>query len=57
MDQNQYAGPAPVRLEAYTKMVLASSVSGQTITQERMRNALSHLVIERDGAQSIRARP
>jgi predicted ATPase with chaperone activity len=45
MDQNQYAGPAPVRLEAYTKMVGAQSVGGQTITEETIRRALAHLVL------------
>ncbi len=45
MDQSQYVGPAPVRLEAYTKMILADSASGQAINQEGMRRALSHLVL------------
>jgi predicted ATPase with chaperone activity len=45
MDQSQYVGPAPVRLEAYTKMVLADSAGGQTINQEGMRRALAHLIL------------
>ena len=45
MDQSQYVGPAPVRLEAYTKMILADSAGEQRINQETMRRALSHLVL------------
>lgn len=45
MEQNQYIGPAPVRLEAYTKMVQANSASGQTISEDHMRRTLSHLVL------------
>jgi predicted ATPase with chaperone activity len=45
MNQNQYAGPAPVRLEAYTRMVQANSLRGFSITEEMMRRALSHLVL------------
>ena len=45
MDQNQYVGSAPVRLEAYTQMVAAQSVTGQTITQDALKRALSHLVL------------
>jgi len=46
MDQNQYVGPAPVRLEAYNKMVYANSAGGQTVSQERMKHVLAHLVID-----------
>jgi len=45
MDQNQYVGGAPVRLEAYTQMIAAQSVTGQTITQDVLKRALSHLVL------------
>ncbi len=45
MDQNQYVGPAPVPLAAYTQMVLTNSTNGRTITQDAMQNALSHLVL------------
>lgn len=45
MDQNQYVGAAPVRLEAYTAMVLANSKGDQTVTQESMQQALAHLVL------------
>ncbi len=45
MDQNQYVGPAPVRLDAYTKMVQAQSLAAQTITLELLKRALAHLVV------------
>ena len=45
MDHNQYVGPAPVRLEPYVKMVMAQSLSEQTVTQDALKRALSHLVL------------
>ncbi|MBI5033660.1 MAG: ATP-binding protein [Chloroflexi bacterium] len=45
MEQNQYVGSAPVRLEAYTQMVAAQSVSGQIITQDMLKRSFSHLVL------------
>lgn len=45
MDQNQYAGPAPVRLEHYTRAILAQSLGGQNITEEMIQRALSHLIL------------
>jgi predicted ATPase with chaperone activity len=45
MERNQYVGPAPVTLEAYTKMVAAQSLAGQTITPETLRQVLGHLVL------------
>jgi len=45
MAQNQYVGPAPVRLEAYTRAVLTQSLAGQTITLDTMKRALAHLVL------------
>lgn len=48
MDQNQYVGSAPVRLETYTRAVLAQSLSGQTVTHETMRRALAHLVLREE---------
>jgi predicted ATPase with chaperone activity len=48
MDQNQYVGPAPVKLEQYTHAVLAQSLSGQTIFQETIQRALAHLVLSED---------
>lgn len=48
MNQNQYVGGAPVRLETYTRAVLAQSLSGQPITHETMRRALAHLVLREE---------
>ncbi len=45
MAQNGYAGPAPVRLETYSKAVLEQSLSGQTISREVIQKATSHLVL------------
>lgn len=45
MDHNQYVGPAPVRLEPYVKMVMAQSLTEQTVTQDALKRALSHLVL------------
>ncbi len=45
MLDNAYAGAAPVRLEAYNNAVAIQSLSGQSISQERMKTALRHLVV------------
>lgn len=45
MEQSQYVGPAPVTLEAYNKMILDNSLKSYTITEDKMRRALAHLVI------------
>ena len=45
MDRNQYVGPAPVSLAAYTAMVKAQSLVGQSIAPETLKRALSHLVL------------
>ncbi len=48
MDRNQYVGPAPVSLQTYVAMVKAQSLAEQSITQEALRGALSHLVLNDD---------
>jgi predicted ATPase with chaperone activity len=45
MDDNAYAGPAPVPLEIYNKAVAVQSLTGHPISQSRVREALSHLVL------------
>ncbi|MBI5305812.1 MAG: ATP-binding protein [Chloroflexi bacterium] len=45
MEKSQYVGPAPVTLEAYTKMANTQSIKGFTITEEQMRRGFAHLVI------------
>ncbi len=45
MGDNTYAGAAPVKLEAYNNAVMLQSMNGQSISQDRMRAALKHMVI------------
>ncbi len=45
MEKSQYVGPAPVTLEAYTKMANAQSIKGFTITEEQMKRGFAHLVL------------
>ncbi len=40
-----YAGPAPVSLDAYRKMVISQTVKNIDIDQEALRRAFSHLVV------------
>jgi len=53
MERNQYVGPAPVTLEAYTRMVKAQSLLGQTIDPGALRRALNHLVLSDDVINQI----
>jgi predicted ATPase with chaperone activity len=48
MDRNQYVGPAPVSLAAYTAVVNAQSLVGQSMAKETLKRALSHLVLGDD---------
>ncbi len=45
MDQNQYVGPAPVKLDAYNKQALAQSMTGQMLKLDELKRALAHLVL------------
>ncbi len=45
MNQCQYSGPAPIRLDVYSKAILTQSVSGQTITRDMIVRATQHLVL------------
>ena len=45
LDRSQYAGPAPVTLEAYTEGVHRQSLGLVVVRPRKMRQALSHLVI------------
>jgi predicted ATPase with chaperone activity len=45
MNQNEYSGPAPVGLEAYTARVKAQSLPSQAITPDALRRVLAHLVL------------
>ncbi len=48
LERSQYVGPAPVPLEEYRKAVKAQPLSASAITPERLRKALSHLVLGED---------
>ncbi|RLC96933.1 MAG: ATP-binding protein [Chloroflexi bacterium] len=43
--RSQYAGPAPVTLDAYYKAIRAQPLGRVVVHQRKMRQALSHLVI------------
>lgn len=45
IEQNQYIGPAPVRLDDYVAMVKAQSLAGHSVTQSDLRRALAHLTL------------
>ena len=45
MQQNQYIGPAPVRLEGYNKMVQSQSLVQQTISRRALQRMLASLVV------------
>jgi len=47
LDRSQYAGPAPVPIEAYNQAILRQSRGRTTVTQRVMRQALSGLVLSR----------
>lgn len=48
MERSQYVGPAPVPLEEYRKAIKAQPLSAHPITPEKLRKALSHLVLGED---------
>ena len=45
MEQNEYIGPAPVTLEAYSQMVKAQSTASQVLSHDDLKRVLSHLVL------------
>ena len=48
LDRSQYAGPAPVTLESYTGAISHQPLGGVIVHQRKMRQALSHMVINED---------
>jgi predicted ATPase with chaperone activity len=46
--RSQYAGPAPVTLNAYTEAIRLQTMKQVVVHQRTMRQALSHLVIDED---------
>src|SRR4030042_5377135 len=45
LERSQYAGPAPVTIQAYNESVLRQAQSRPAVTNRSMRQALSHLVL------------
>ncbi len=45
LDRSQYAGPAPVPLDAYIEMVNRQSIGDMVIDRNAIREAFSHLVV------------
>jgi hypothetical protein len=45
MNENAYAGPAPIPLESYTSAVALQSLTGHPISKDRMRDGLKHMVL------------
>jgi predicted ATPase with chaperone activity len=48
LDRSQYAGPAPVTLAAYVDSVQRQPLGSVTVQQRKMRQALSHMVINEE---------
>jgi predicted ATPase with chaperone activity len=48
LDRSQYAGPAPVTLDVYSKSVHEQTMGNVVVHQRTMRQALSHLVINEE---------
>ncbi len=48
LSRSQYAGPAPVTLDAYTEVIHRQPLGKVVIHQRTMRQALAHLVINED---------
>lgn len=46
LQRNQYAGPAPVGLQAYVEQVRRQSVSGMGVTQPQLREAFDGIVVQ-----------
>ncbi|SHG50538.1 ATPase [Massilia sp. CF038] len=46
VQQNAYAGPAPVTLEAYTRQVMRQSVAGMHTTSDDIASVLGQLVVD-----------
>ncbi|HEX5691384.1 MAG TPA: ATP-binding protein, partial [Roseiflexaceae bacterium] len=45
-ERTQYLGPAPVTLEAYSEMMKTQTTQGLLITEDAIRQAFAHLVID-----------
>ena len=53
LDRSQYAGPAPVPLNAYIDSILRQARGRMTVTNRMMRQVLSNLVLSEDSFQAL----
>lgn len=53
LELSRYAGPAPVTLEEYTRMVKLQTVKSITVTESQVKKAFSHLVLEEEKVQRL----
>ncbi len=53
LENNQYAGPAPVPLYQYTELVRLQRLKEHWLTPELLEKAFKHLVVERDILEQI----
>ena len=53
LDRSQYAGPAPVPIQAYNEAILRQSRGRTTLTHRALRQALASLVISDKSLQRI----
>lgn len=53
LERSQYAGPAPVTIEAYNDAILKQSRGGTIVNQKVLKDSLSHLVLSQDTFQRI----
>lgn len=53
--QSRYVGPAPVPFDTYARWVRRQSVRGRNVTPEKLRRALSHLVLDDDFIDAVGA--
>jgi len=45
LNRSQYVGPAPVTLDAYQRVMRRQSIGSVVVSQEEVKDALSHLVV------------
>jgi predicted ATPase with chaperone activity len=53
LERSQYAGPAPVPLEAYNESILAQSMARPSVTDHDLKQVLAHLVLSEEILERI----
>ena len=53
MERSQYAGPAPVPLPVYVKAMQRQALKSFRVTQQAMRDALKHMVLNQQVMNQI----